>query len=44
MSFGFTDKENAATIDKMERGKRIQNLLVSNESAYLKHFGSIFME
>lgn len=44
MSFGFTDKESAATIDKMERGKRIQNLLVSNESAYLKHFGSIFEE
>lgn len=28
----------------MERGKRFQNLLVSNESAYLKHFGSIFEE
>ena len=44
MSFGFTDKESAATIDKMERGKRIQNLLMSNETAYLKHFGSIFEE
>jgi two-component system sensor histidine kinase VicK len=44
MSFGFSDKEIAATIDKMENGKRIQNLLISNESAYLKHFGSIFEE
>ncbi|MPZ06236.1 MAG: hypothetical protein GEU26_07435 [Nitrososphaeraceae archaeon] len=44
MSFGFSDKEIAATIDKMEYGKRIQNLLISNESAYLKHFGSIFEE
>lgn len=44
MSFGFSDKESAATIDKMEHGKRIQNLLVSNESAYLKHFGSMFDE
>jgi two-component system, OmpR family, sensor histidine kinase VicK len=44
MSFGISDKEIAATIDKMEHGKRIQNLLMSNESAYLKHFGSIFEE
>jgi len=44
MSFGISDKELAATIDKMEYGKRIQNLLMSNESAYLKHFGSIFEE
>jgi two-component system sensor histidine kinase VicK len=44
MSFGFTDKESAATIDKMEHGRRIQNLLMSNETAYLKHFGSIFGE
>jgi two-component system, OmpR family, sensor histidine kinase VicK len=44
MSFGLSDKEIAATIDKMENGKRIQNLLISNESAYLKHFGSIFEE
>jgi two-component system, OmpR family, sensor histidine kinase VicK len=44
MSFGMSDKEIVATIDKMEYGKRIQNLLMSNESAYLKHFGSIFEE
>ena len=44
MSFSISDKEIVATIDKMEYGKRIQNLLMSNESAYLKHFGSIFEE
>src|ERR671919_1352664 len=44
MSFGFTDKESAATIDKLEHVIRIQNLLISNETAYLKHFGSIFEE
>jgi signal transduction histidine kinase len=44
MSFGFSDKEIAATIDKMEHGRKAQNLLISNESAYLKHFGSVFEE
>ena len=44
MSFGITDKESAATVDNIEQGKRIKNLLLSNESAYLKHFGSIFEE
>jgi two-component system, OmpR family, sensor histidine kinase VicK len=42
MSFGYTDKESAATIDTVEHSKRINNLLMSNETAYLKHFGSIF--
>ena len=44
MSFGISHKEIVATIDKMEYGKRIQNMLMSSESAYLKHFGSIFEE
>jgi len=44
MSFGISDKGIVATIDKMEYGKRIQNMLMSSESAYLKHFGSIFEE
>ena len=44
MSFEYTDNESAATIDKLEHGIRIQNLLISNETAYLKHFGSIFEE
>jgi hypothetical protein len=42
MSFGVSDKEMAATIEKMERGKMIQNLLVSNEPAYVDHFHFIF--
>jgi two-component system, OmpR family, sensor histidine kinase VicK len=42
MSFGVSDKEIAATIEKMERGKMVQNLLVSNEPAYVDHFHFIF--
>jgi two-component system, OmpR family, sensor histidine kinase VicK len=44
MSFGISDKEIAATIEKMEEGKTIQNLLISNESVYVKHFTAIFEE
>jgi len=42
MSFGVSDKEITATIEKMEGGKMVQNLLVSNEPAYINHFRSIF--
>jgi two-component system, OmpR family, sensor histidine kinase VicK len=42
MSFGVSDKELAATLEKMERGKMVQNLLVSNEPAYVNHFHFIF--
>ena len=38
----MSDKEIGATIEKMEGGKMIQNLLVSNEPAYVNHFHSIF--
>lgn len=44
MSFGISDKEIAATIEKMESGKRVQSLLISNEPLYLMHFASIFEE
>jgi signal transduction histidine kinase len=44
MSFGFSDKKIAVTIEKMEDGKSIQSLLLSNEPHYLKHFVSIFEE
>jgi two-component system, OmpR family, sensor histidine kinase VicK len=44
MSFGVSDKEIAATIDKMEGGKTLQSLLISNESVYIKHFDFIFDE
>ena len=44
MSFGISDKEMAATIEKMEGGKRVQSLLISNEPLYVRHFASIFEE
>ncbi|MGH9983273.1 MAG: ATP-binding protein [Nitrososphaeraceae archaeon] len=42
MSFGVSDKKVAVTIEKMENGKVVQSLLLSNESQYLKHFSSVF--
>jgi signal transduction histidine kinase len=44
MSFGVSDKSIAVTIEKMEEGKLVQSLLVSNEPNYLKHFSSVFQE
>ena len=44
MSFGVSDKEMSATIEKMEGGKKIQSLLISTEPLYIKHFTSIFEE
>ena len=44
MSFGVSDKEIAATIEKMEGGKKVENLLIGNEPAYVRHFSSIFEE
>jgi two-component system, OmpR family, sensor histidine kinase VicK len=44
MSFGVSDKEIGATIEKMEPGNRVQSLLISNEPGYVKHFSSIFEE
>jgi two-component system, OmpR family, sensor histidine kinase VicK len=44
MSFGVSDKEIGATIEKMEGGKMIQSLLLSNEPAYVNHFKSVFEE
>jgi two-component system sensor histidine kinase VicK len=42
MSFCVSDKEIAATIEKMEGGRMVQSLLFSNEPAYVNHFHSIF--
>ncbi|HEY7082297.1 MAG TPA: hypothetical protein VH500_21615, partial [Nitrososphaeraceae archaeon] len=42
LSFGVSDKEIVATIEKMEGGKMVQSLLLSNEPAYIDHFHSIF--
>jgi two-component system, OmpR family, sensor histidine kinase VicK len=44
MSFGVSDKEIAATIEKMEGGNKVQSLLISNEPLYQRHFASIFEE
>jgi two-component system sensor histidine kinase VicK len=44
MSFGVSDKEIAATIEKMEGGRKVQSLLVSNEPLYVSHFSSVFEE
>ena len=44
MSFGVSDKEIALTIEKMEGGKRVQSLLISNEPMYVRHFTSLFEE
>jgi two-component system, OmpR family, sensor histidine kinase VicK len=44
MSFGISDKRLAATIEKMEGGKRVQSLLISNEPLYIKHFTATFEE
>jgi two-component system, OmpR family, sensor histidine kinase VicK len=44
MSFVFTDKEVMATIEKMEGGKLVQNILFSNEPEYVEHFTTIFEE
>ena len=42
MSFGVSDKEIGATIEKMEGGRMVQSLLLSNEPAYIDHFHSMF--
>jgi two-component system sensor histidine kinase VicK len=44
MSFGVSDKEIAVTIEKMEGGKRVESLLISNEPLYVRHFTSLFDE
>ena len=44
MNFGVSDKEMAATIEKMEGGKMSQSFLISNEPLYINHFNSLFDE
>jgi signal transduction histidine kinase len=44
MSFSISDKKVAVTIEKMEGGRLVQSLLVSNVPSYLKHFSSVFQE
>jgi signal transduction histidine kinase len=42
MSFGVSDKEVSITIEKMEGGKMIQSILISNDPLYTVHFNSVF--
>jgi two-component system, OmpR family, sensor histidine kinase VicK len=44
LSFGVSDKEIGATIEKMDGGRMIQSLLLSNEPVYVNHFKSVFEE
>jgi nitrogen-specific signal transduction histidine kinase len=44
MSFGVSHKEIAATFESMEEGNKFQNLIISTEPPYLKHFVAIFEE
>ena len=44
IDFAISDKVMMASIEKMEGGEMAQNLLVSNEPAYINHFVSIFEE
>ncbi|HEY6882943.1 MAG TPA: hypothetical protein VI278_02785, partial [Nitrososphaeraceae archaeon] len=44
MNFAVDNKHFYATIDKMEGGKILEQLLISNEPAYIKHYNSIFEE
>ena len=44
IDFSASEKEMIATIQKMEGGQVIQNLLTTNERAYIEHFVSIFEE
>jgi signal transduction histidine kinase len=44
INFAASDKEMMATIQKTEGGQILQNLLTTNEPAYIEHFNSIFIE
>ncbi|MBA3750229.1 MAG: HAMP domain-containing histidine kinase [Nitrosopumilus sp.] len=44
IDFALSEKEMIATIQKTEGGQLIQNLLTTNERAYIEHFVSIFEE
>jgi two-component system, OmpR family, sensor histidine kinase VicK len=44
MNFVVDDKHFRATIDKMEGGKMMESLLISNEPIYINHPNSIFQE
>ena len=43
-SFALSDKMLNSTIEKMEGGRMVTNLLSSNDTLYLNHYGAIFKE
>jgi signal transduction histidine kinase len=42
VDFAVDNKNFNATIDKMEGGKLMESLLISNEPAYVSHYNSVF--
>jgi two-component system, OmpR family, sensor histidine kinase VicK len=44
IDFAVDNKNFNATVDKMEAGKLMESLLISNESAYVSHYNSVFEE
>jgi signal transduction histidine kinase len=42
MNFAVDSRNFYATIDKMEGGKLMEQLLISNEPAYISHYNSVF--
>jgi signal transduction histidine kinase len=44
VDFAVDNKNFNATIDKMEGGKLMESLLISNEPAYVSHYNSLFEE
>ena len=44
MNFAVDNKYFHATIDRMEEGKIMQSLLISNEPVYISHYNSVFEE
>ena len=43
MNFSFDSKSIQATIERMDKGRLMNSLLISNEPAYVKHFTSYFL-
>jgi|ERR1041384_6129942 two-component system, OmpR family, sensor histidine kinase VicK len=44
MNFVVDSRNFYAAIDKMEGGKLMEHLLISNEPAYVNHYNSVFEE
>jgi signal transduction histidine kinase len=44
MSFAVDNNHFYATVEKMEEGKMMESLLISNEPVYINHYNSIFEE